>query len=133
MPEDCAGGCVNFIVVLYITRLELDFINNYAVLYIQFRIYVIDGISIHTGVVKRNGCCLSVANVLHRFRLCGLCRLFLRCVVIVRRLPLDRYHCAGVSIDLICYLLAALVCDLHLIMCRGFVQLRIDFTVQHLR
>lgn len=29
MPEDCTGDCVNFIVVLYITRLELDFINNY--------------------------------------------------------------------------------------------------------
>ena len=26
MPEDCTGDCVNFIVVLYITRLELDFI-----------------------------------------------------------------------------------------------------------
>ena len=115
MPEDCTGDCVNFIVVLYITRLELDFINNYAVLYIQFRIHVIDGVSIHTGVVKRNGCCLGVANVLCRFRLCGLCQLFLRCVVILRRLPLDGYHCAGVSINLIRYLLAVPACDLHLI------------------
>ena len=132
MPEDCAGGCVNFIVVLYITRLELDFINNCAVLYIQLNVHVIDRVRIHTGMVQSNGFCLSVANVLHRFRLCGLCRLSLR-RFIIRHLPLDRYHCAGVSIDLICYLLAALVCDLHLIMCRGFVQLRIDFTVQHLR
>ena len=51
MPEDCTGGCVNFIVVLYITRLELDFINNCAVLYIQLNVHVIDGVRIHTGMV----------------------------------------------------------------------------------
>ena len=69
--KDCAGGRVNFIVVLPITGLELDFINNCAVLYIQLNVHVIDRVRIHTGVVQRNGFCLSVANILRRSGLVG--------------------------------------------------------------
>ena len=86
--KNCAGGRVNLIVVLPIAGLELYFINNCAVLYIQLNVHVIDRVRIHTGVVQHNGFCLSVANVLRRSGLCGLCRLSLRCFVVIRRLPL---------------------------------------------
>ena len=53
-----------------------------------------------------------------------------RCLIL--RLALTLQDRAGVGVDLILYLLAVPAGDLHLILCRGFVQLRIHLAVPYL-
>ena len=127
-----AGSCVNFIAILHIAGLEFHLIDQDSVLLVQLHLHVINRVLLNAGVVQGDGLRLGVADVLHccgRLGSGGLHRRRLRSVL---HLALALQNRAGVGVELVLELLAALALDLHLIVCGGFVQLGIDRAVCHL-
>ena len=63
--ENGTGGGVDLVAILHAAGLELDLIDERAVLVVQLDLHVIRFIFAHARVVQGNGLRLGMANVLH--------------------------------------------------------------------
>lgn len=81
--EDRAGDRIDLVVIFHIARLELDLVDERAVLIIQLNVHVIRLALAHARMVQGDGLCLGIADVLHRSGRRGLLtrglRRFIRC------------------------------------------------------
>ena len=73
--EDRAAGGVDLVAVFHIAGLELDLIDERAVLIVQLDIHVIRFIFTHACVVQGDGLRLGVTDIRAAGRYSGLCRL----------------------------------------------------------
>ena len=66
MLENGTGGGVDLVAILHAAGLELDLIDERAVLVVQLDVHVIRLALVHARMVQGDGLRLGVADILHR-------------------------------------------------------------------